>query len=184
MLNPVACYVGGKGMFASEPTWSFKVSVFKCLRETQLGYDCRHRYYRALFPDMPDNEFDRMVCDPIEYYDPDWTTQRAQYDDENADAMAITRFWLQRDLAFQAQATVGIFGLDEPGFGTAINIARFLDNKKPVSGFYNPALSKKSTQHNFHNLLQLTITHPTLFSLNPYEDENDLRQQLTAQLMQ
>jgi len=179
MHSPIPCYIGGKGMYATNETWLFKTTLFKLLRDTKLGFDTRHQYYRDQFPDMQDKEFDRMVCDPIEYYDPDWKKQT--HSKETIDK-EVVKFWLERDLQFQKQATIGVFGLNEPGFGTAINISRFLHNNKPVIAFIRLESGSNNT-HNVHNIMQLEITHPHLFSLHQYNTETELTKKLTRLLL-
>lgn len=68
----IPCFVGGKGMYASETTWEFKTAVIEVLDTSGLGYDVRFQYYRDKFPKKDVKELARLVCDPIEYYDPDW----------------------------------------------------------------------------------------------------------------
>ena len=60
------CYVTGKGMHASTPTWNFKTAIIEMLETTGLGYDTRYRYYHGQFPDMDRASLARMICDPME----------------------------------------------------------------------------------------------------------------------
>ena len=48
----IPCYVSGKGMYATERTRQFKVTVIEQLEATGIGYDTRYRYYQRQFPTM------------------------------------------------------------------------------------------------------------------------------------
>ena len=122
-------------MHATDITWSFKTTVIKTLEETQLGYDTRFEYYRKQFPDMQTEQLARMICDPMEYYDLDWEEYRARHKLSMAKEEIATRFMLERDMQFQQKAQVAIYCFDEAGFGSGINVMRFLMNQIPILGF-------------------------------------------------
>jgi len=177
----IPCYVSGKGMHATNATWRFKTAVMSVLQSSGLGYDTRYHYYRNQFPDMPDDEFARMVCDPIEYYDKDWphwqheNKHRFETEDE-----LVTAFFLERDLGFQAEARVSICCFDEAGFGTGVNAMRFIYSGKPVLGFYNPDYHHEG--YNIHNVLQLAMSYPDLVTLHRYHDVDEITAQVVAWL--
>ena len=177
----ISCYVSGKGMHATDATWRFKTAVMAELQSSGLGYDTRHRYYRKQFPDMAANEFARMVCDPIEYYDKTWpgwqreNSHRFENEDE-----CVTAFFLERDLGFQTEAQVAIFGFDEAGFGSGINVMRFIHAGKPVLGFYNPDVHREG--HNIHNVMQLAVAYPSLVTLHRYQNVDEITAQVVAWL--
>jgi len=179
--NMIPCYVSGKGMHASNTTWRFKTAVMSVLQSSGLGFDTRYNYYRKQFPDMPVDEFARMVCDPIEYYDKDWPAwqleNKNRFEDEDE---LVTAFFLERDLGFQAQAKVAIFGFDEAGFGSGVNVVRFINSGKPVLGFYNPDC--RHAGHNIHNILQLAMQYPDLVTLRRYHDVDEVSAQVVAWL--
>lgn len=181
MNNLTPCYVSGKGMHATHATWNFKTTVMMFLESTQLGYDTRYQYYRNQYPDMPNDEFARMVCDPIEYYDKDWPTWQTnhaeQYSDKNE---LVTAFFLERDRRFQQEAQVAIYGFDEAGFGSGVNAMRFINAGKPILGFYNPTL--RSTHSNIHNVIQLKLEHPNLVTLHQYSDIEELSTKISSWL--
>ncbi|PCI10172.1 MAG: hypothetical protein COB71_11450 [Thiotrichales bacterium] len=179
----IPCYVSGKGMHATDATWYFKTTVIALLQSSGLGYDTRHHYYRKQFPAMAADEFARMVCDPIEYYDKDWSAwQRAHKKNfENEDAL-ITAFFLERDRAFQAEAQLAIFGFDEAGFGSGVNVMRFIQAGKPVLGFYNPERGHEG--HNIHNVMQLTMDYPEVVTLCRYRDVEEIGVRVVAWLDQ
>ena len=175
------CYVSGKGMHATDATWGFKTAVMAVLQSSGLGYDTRYRYYRKQFPEMAADEFARMVCDPIEYYDkdwPDWQRDNSRrFDNEDE---CVTAFFLERDLGFQDEAQVAIVGFDEAGFGSGINVMRFIHAAKPVLGFYNPDLRREG--YNIHNVLQLAMAHPELVTLHRYQNVDEITTQVVAWL--
>ena len=179
--HKIPCYVSGKGMHATDATWRFKTAVMAVLQSSGLGYDTRSQYYRKQFPDMPDDEFARMVCDPIEYYDKDWPAWQLENRNkfENEDAL-VTAFFLERDLGFQVEAKVAIFSFDEAGFGSGVNVMRFIFSGKPVLGFYNPDYSHPG--QNIHNVLQLAINYPGLVTLCPYHEVDEITAQVVAWL--
>lgn len=169
----IPCYVSGKGMHATDATWRFKTTVMALLQSSGLGYDTRHHYYRKQFPAMPVDEFSRMVCDPIEYYDKDWPDwQRAHKNSFENEDLLITAFFLERDRAFQAEAQVAIFGFDEAGFGSGVNAMRFIHAGKPVLGFYNPARCHEG--YNIHNVMQLALDYPEWVTLCCYHDVEEI----------
>jgi len=162
----IACYVSGKGMYASEATWNFKVAVIELLESEGLGYDTRYRYYRAQFPELSLHALARKVCDPIEYYDRDWPAWRAAHVGEGDEDSLVTRFFLERDTRFRAEAEAAIYCFDEAGFGSGVNIMRFLERRKAVLGFYHRELGSRRV--NTGNILQLAQEHGDLVSLRPY----------------
>ncbi len=162
----IPCYVSGKGMYASDPTWSFKTALILALEDSGLGFDTRFRYYRRQFPDMAREELARMVCDPMEYYDRDWPAYRAGLGAALDEAEAATRFMLTLDDRFRAEARAAIYCFDEAGFGSGVNAMRFLTCGKPLLGFYNPAV--KTPTLNLSNILQLQLEFPRLVTLVRY----------------
>ena len=181
MNNITPCYVSGKGMHASHATWDFKTTVMTLLQTTQLGYDTRYRYYRKQYPQMPDDEFARMVCDPIEYYDKDWpawqTTHAGQYKDKDE---LVTAFFLERDRRFQQEAQVAIYCFDEAGFGSGVNAMRFINAGKPILGFYNPTLPRE--RFNIHNVIQLALEYPDLVTLYHYSRVEHVSEKIVSWL--
>lgn len=177
----IPCYVSGKGMHATASTWNFKTSVMAVLESTGLGYDTRYHYYRNQFPAMPADEFARMVCDPIEYYDKDWpawrTIHHQKFRDEDE---LVTAFFLERDRDFQQQAQVAIYGFDEAGFGSGVNVMRFITASKPVLGFYNPGVQHERV--NIHNVIQLEMEYPKLVTLCRYRHVDEIAERVTAWL--
>jgi len=168
----IACYVSGKGMYATGTTWSFKTSVIDSLESSGLGYDTRFRYYRQQFPEMVRQELARMICDPIEYYDRDWPAYLAGQQAGITEVEAATAFMLVRDHQFRDAARVGIFCYDEAGFGSGVNTMRLLNDDKPVLGFYNP--KRKSGTLNLSNILQLKIDYPQLVTLLEYRHPDEI----------
>ncbi len=177
----IPCYVSGKGMHATDATWRFKTTVMEVLQSSGLGYDTRYDYYRKQFPDMIAAEFSRMVCDPIEYYDKDWPGWRLENKNrfENEDEL-VTAFFLERDRVFQSDARVAIFGFDEAGFGSGVNVMRFVHSGKPVLGFYNPDRFHKG--HNIHNVIQLAMDYPDVVTLRRYRDVDEISAHVVAWL--
>ncbi len=168
----IPCYVSGKGMYASDPTWSFKTAVMLALEDSGLGFDTRYRHYRARFPDMEAAELARMVCDPVEYYDPDWPAYRAGLGADLDEVEAATRFMLALDDRFRDEARAAIYCFDEAGFGSGVNAMRFLTRGKPLLGFYNPEL--KAPGLNLSNILQLRLEYPELVTLVQYRDAQEI----------
>ncbi len=168
----IPCYVSGKGMHASDPTWSFKTTVILALEDSGLGYDTRYRYYRRQFPDLAPEVLARRVCDPVEYYDRDWESWRRGPGAGMEETEAATRFMLERDDRFRAEARVAIYCFDEAGFGSGINVMRFLAAGKPLLGFYNP--SRKAASLNLSNVLQLALEFPHLVTLQTYADTAEI----------
>lgn len=166
------CYVSGKGMYATNPTWFFKTTVITALESSKLGYDTRYRYYQKQFPDTDLQQLARMVCDPIEYYDMDWPDYLANKDPHKSDDQAIVDFVLIRDCQFQREADMAIYCYDEAGFGSGINTMRFINAEKPILGFYN----RKIRDHgvNISNILQLEIVYPHLVTLIEYQSVEDI----------
>lgn len=166
------CYVSGKGMHASATTWNFKVAVIEALEHSGLGYDTRYRYYQSQYPGLSQTELARRICDPIEYYDKDWPAARDGRPAEQDEETALMGFWLERDGRFRQQAAVGIFGYDEAGFGSGVNSLRFLHAGKPILGFYNPQAIAPAM--NIHNVKQLGVEYPGLFTLKVYRRPEDV----------
>jgi hypothetical protein len=159
-------------MFATATTRDFKVAVIGLLEESGLGYDTRYRYYRRQFPEMAAGNLARMVCDPVENYDRDWPQWRATQKPEHEEQALITRFFLERDSRFRDEAQAAIFCLDEAGFGSGVNVMRFLHGGKPILGFYRRAPESYSV--NVGNFLQLQIEYPELVSLYAYCSFDDI----------
>ncbi len=176
----IPCYVSGKGMHATDITWSFKTTVIKTLEETQLGYDTRFEYYRKQFPDMQTEQLARMICDPMEYYDLDWEEYRARHKLSMAKEEIATRFMLERDMQFQQKAQVAIYCFDEAGFGSGINVMRFLMNQIPILGFLNADNTLKSL--NVSNVLQLKAQFPDLIHLIEYQTLEEISQHVSQWL--
>lgn len=170
----IPCFVGGKGMYASETTWEFKTAVIEVLETSGLGYDVRFQYYRDKFPKKDVKELARLVCDPIEYYDPDWPLYWASKKDEGREKEEVlTEFMLQLDGRLRRRARAAIFGYDEAGFGTGVNTMRFIHEGKPVLGLYNPAIRKRDV--NVSNILQLKIDYPFVVTLRQYTNPDELK---------
>jgi hypothetical protein len=174
----IPCYVSGAGMFAGEATRAFKTLVIGWLEESGAGYDTRYRYYRARFPDLAPERLARMVCDPIERYDPDWPEYRAE--SGVSEPQALARFVLERDRRFRAEARVAICCFDEAGIGSGINAMRFLHCGKPLLGFY--AAEPAARRVNLTNVLQLEVEFPERVRLAPYRDAGDITERLTRWL--
>ncbi len=163
--SPVPCYVSGKGMYASDTTWSFKTTIIMMLEETGLGYDTRFNYYRRQFPDIDTAGLARMICDPMEYYDRDFPAWLSEHQGKMSEAEAATQFMLTLDNRFQAEAQCAIYCFDEAGFGSGVNVMRFLTSGKPLLGFYNP--DKLKHPLNISNIMQLELLFPELATLDP-----------------
>lgn len=165
-------YVTGKGMHASDTTWSFKTGIIAMLEQTGLGFDTRYQYYRQQFPTMASAELARLICDPMEYYDQDWPSYRDQRAPEISEDEAATAFMLERDNRFRAEADAVIACYDEAGFGSGVNAMVFLTAGKPILGFYNRTALARTV--NLSNLLQLTLAYPDLFTLTEYQDPAEI----------
>ena len=159
-------------MYATATTWDFKVAVIVLLEESGLGYDTRYRYYRRQFPEMTVAKLARQICDPIENYDRDWPQWRAAQTARCDDNESVTAFFLERDSRFRAEAQVGIFCLDEAGFGSGINVMRFIQAGKPILGFYRHASAARTI--NVGNFLQLQLEYPGLVRLYAYQFPDDI----------
>jgi len=168
----IPCYVGGRGMFATATTWDFKVAVIGLLEESGLGYDTRYRYYRRQFPEMDTTQLARLVCDPIENNDRDWPQWRAAHTAASDEQDLITAFFLERDARFRAEAQAAIFCLDEAGFGSGINVMRFVQAGKPILGFYRRSTQSRAV--NVGNFLQLRMEYPGVVTLCAYQSSNDI----------
>lgn len=168
----IPCYITGKGMHATDPTWSFKTHIIELLESSGLGYDTRYRYYQAQFPDMPSDELARLICDPMEYYDPDWPAFRDQQPAEVSEELAATEFMLRLDNRFRDEAQVAIGCYDEAGFGSGVNAMVFLSAGKRMLGFYNRSRLGKTL--NLSNILQLQFMFPDLFTLHHYDTNDDI----------
>jgi hypothetical protein len=164
--------VGGKGMFATATTQDFKVAVIGLLEESGLGYDTRYRYYRRQFPAMEPAQLARMICDPIENFDRDWPDWRAAQAPSRDEAELITAFFLQRDARFRGEADAAIYCFDEAGFGSGVNVMRFIGAGKPILGFYRRAQADR--RGNVGNFLQLQMDYPKLVSVRAYQTSGDI----------
>jgi len=171
----IPCYVSGKGMYATDPTWLFKTTVIDILESLKLGYDTRYRYYQQQFPETDARQLARMVCDPIEFYDKDWPDYLANKDPHKSEDEAIVDFVLIRDFQFQREAEAAIYCYDEAGFGSGINTMRFVNAGKPILGFYNPKIKDHGV--NLSNLLQLRVAYPALITLLEYQSMPDISDQ-------
>lgn len=168
----IPCYVSGKGMYAGGVTRDFKVAVIGLLESSGLGYDTRYRYYQRQFPELAPEALARQVCDPIEYYDRDWPAWRAARPvDEDADRQ-VTRFFLERDGVFRGEARAAIYCFDEAGFGSGVNVMRFIHDRKPLLGFYRRDLATQRV--NLGNVLQLAEEFPDLVNLHPYRNGDEI----------
>jgi len=163
-----ACYITGKGMHATDATWNFKTAIIKALEETGLGYDTRFRYYQQQFPDLETEQLARLICDPMEDYDKDWPAFLKNKPSTMSKQEAATRFMLERDNKFIAQAQCAIACYDEAGFGSGVNAMRFLYAGKAVLGFINCKFQTNTL--NISNILQLKLSYPNLFTLYEYAD--------------
>jgi hypothetical protein len=159
-------------MFATAMTWDFKVAVIGLLEESGLGYDTRYRYYRRQFPEKDPTQLARLVCDPIENYDRDWSQWRAAQTAASDEQDLITTFFLERDARFRAEAQAAIFCLDEAGFGSGVNVMRFIQAGKPILGFYRRSMQSRGV--NVGNFLQLQVEYPGLVTLCAYQSSNDI----------
>jgi hypothetical protein len=176
----IPLYVGGKGKSAHTSTKDFKVAVFELLVSTGLGYDTRYRYYRQRYPDMSRERFARMVCDPIEGYDKEWPDYRARRSGSMSEDSLLAAFVLAKDKAFRVEAWAAIICFTEAGLGTGINSMRLLADGKPLMGFYlrDPTRGPVTVQ----NILQLELLYPSLVTLVPYDDLNEVARSLTRWL--
>lgn len=168
----IPCYVSGKGMHATQTTWTFKTLVIATLESTGLGYDTRYRYYRERFPDLDAAALARLICDPIEYYDRDWPAYLASRGSAVDEERAVTEFMLERDRLFRAEARAAVYCYDEAGFGSGVNSLRFLHEGKPVLGFYGE--TQRSGTLNLSNVVQLAVEFPDLFTLVRYREAEDI----------
>lgn len=178
--NAIPCYVSGKGMHATQTTWTFKTLVIATLEAGGLGYDTRHRYYRGRFPDLGADELARLICDPIEYYDRDWPGYLAARGAGADETLAATEFMLERDRLFRAEARAAIYCYDEAGFGSGVNSLRFLHEGKPILGFYDAR--QRGGTLNLSNILQLELEYPELCTLRRYDDPDEIAPALHAWL--
>jgi hypothetical protein len=172
MDRSIPCYVSGKGMYATSTTQDFKVAVIGLLQETGLGYDTRYRYYQRQFPEMDPQSLARRICDPIEYYDQDWPAWRAAQPPGRDEQELITAFFLERDTRFRNDAKAAIYCFDEAGFGSGINVMRFINRGMPLLGFYQHNINERPV--NLGNVLQLQMEYPALVSLHAYEVLGDI----------
>ncbi len=177
----IPCYVSGKGMYAGEATRDFKVMMISLLESSGLGYDTRFRYYRRQFSDLALDELARKVCDPIEYYDRDWPAWRAAQPAGEDEDQQVTRFFLARDTQFRAEARAAIYCFDEAGFGSGVNVMRFIHERKPLLGFYQKDLRRQRV--NVGNVLQLAQEFPDLVDVRPYERGEDMPEQVRDWLL-
>jgi len=176
----IPCYIGGRGKSAHASTKDFKVVVFELLESSGLGYDTRYRYYRRQYPNMDREQFARMVCDPIEAYDRDWPDYRANHRGSLSEDALLTAFVLEKDRAFREEARAAIISYTEAGLGTGINSMQLLADGKPLIGFFlrDPTRGPVNVQ----NILQLEILYPSLVTLVPYNDLDEVEQSLTQWL--
>ncbi|HXF67943.1 MAG TPA: hypothetical protein VNK67_14750 [Burkholderiales bacterium] len=174
----IPCYVSGAGLFATDATRAFKTRVIGWLEESALGYDTRYRYYRQRFPRLDPAALARLVCDPIERYDPDWPAYCASTRLPEPEALA--RFVAERDARFREQARVAIYCFDEAGLGSGINAMRFLHAGKPLLGFYCAEEARRRV--NLANVLQLAIEFPRLVKLAAYRAPEEITARLAAWL--
>lgn len=172
----IACYVSGAGLFATDATRAFKTLVIGWLEASGIGYDTRYRYYRAQFPDLEPARLARLMCDPIERYDRDWPAYRAC--SEQPEPQTLARFVAERDEHFRRNARVAIYCFDEAGFGSGINAMRFIQEGKPVLGFYAAEATRRRV--NLTNVLQLEMEFPHQVKLASYS----VSEHITAQLAQ
>lgn len=172
----IPCYVSGKGMYATSVTQDFKVAMIGLLQESGLGYDTRYRYYQKQFPEMNPTQLARLICDPIEYYDRDWPAWRDANDSGQGEDDLVTAFFLERDSGFRNEARVAIYCFDEAGFGSGVNVMRFIQTGKPLIGFYHR--SNTNRRVNLGNILQLQLEYPALVSVQGYETLNDIQPQV------
>ena len=168
----IPCYVTGKGMYASATTWSFKTGIITMLEQTGLGCDTRFRYYRTKFPDLDAMELARRICDPMEYYDPDWPAYRDRRAPECGEEQAATEFMLDLDDRFRNEAQAVIACYDEAGFGSGVNAMVFLQAGKPLLGFYNR--QSLAATNNLSNILQLALAFPAQVTLHEYHDPDEI----------
>ena len=159
-------------MFATATTRDFKAAVIVLLEESGLGYDTRYRYYRRQFPEMNTTQLARLVCDPIEKYDRDWPRWHAAQTMDSDEQNLITAFFLERDARFREEAQAAIFCLDEAGFGSGVNVMRFIQAGKPILGFYRRTPQSRAV--NVGNFLQLQMEYPGLVTLCAYLSVNDI----------
>lgn len=180
--NPgaIPCYVSGKGMHATQTTWTFKTLVIAALEASGLGYDTRYRYYRERFPYKRADELARLICDPIEYYDEDWPGYLAGRGAGADETLAATEFMLAKDRLFRAEAQAAVYCYDEAGFGSGVNSMRFLQEGKPILGFYSD--TQRSGTLNPSNILQLALEYPGLCTLQRYRGPDDIAPALIAWL--
>jgi hypothetical protein len=178
----IPCYVGGKGKSARASTKDFKAAVFELLESTGLGYDTRYRYFRRQYPDMTREQFARMVCDPIEDYDKEWPDYRARHTGSLSEESLLTAFVLEKDERFRDEARAAIFCYNEAGLGTGINTMRLLADGKPLIGFFLRDLIRGPV--NVQNILQLELSYPSLVTLVPYDELNEVAQSLTRWLIE
>ena len=178
----IPCYVGGKGKAARDATKDFKIVVFEVLESTGLGYDTRYRYYRQQYPAMSQDQFARMVCDPIEDYDREWPEYLARHRGSLSEEELLTAFVWEKDNSFRNQARAAIVCYNEAGLGTGINSMRLLADGKPLLGFFlrDPIQGPVNVQ----NILQLKLLYPSLVTLvrydNLHEVADSVRRWLTA----
>jgi hypothetical protein len=174
----IPCYVSGKGMYATDKTRQFKVTVIERLVAAGVGYDTRYRYYQQQFPMMAPSALAQMICDPIENYDLDWEAYQAA-NGAGCDADdVLTAFMVERDAHFRQEAQVAIYCYDEAGFGSGLNTMRFLQADKPILGFYHAEIKQQGV--NLNNILQLAIDFPTRVTLVCYRSLDDIDAPLLA----
>ena len=176
----IPCYVSGKGMHATETTRDFKVVVIQALKDSGLGFDTRYRFYRDWFPRMDPAALARMICDPVEDYDPDWKPYLERHAAGRDEGEVLAKFILERDGLFRAEARAAIYCYDEAGFGSGVNSMRFIRDEKPILGFYQPGSVK--TGVNPTNFIQLQSEHPERVTLVKYRSLDEIPDAVNAWL--
>ena len=116
----------------------------------------------------------------IEGYDKDWPDYRKRRVGSMSKELSLTAFVLERDQAFREEARAAIICYNEAGLGTGINSMQLLAKGKPLIGFF----LRDPTQGplNMQNILQLELLYPSLVTLVPYDDLNEVSQRLTGWL--
>lgn len=165
-------------MYAGEPTRAFKTLVIEWLEASGLGFDTRYRHYRSRFPALGSRELARLVCDPIERYDPDWPSYRSCCGLPEEEA--LVRFVAERDAAFRDAARAAIYCFDEAGLGSGINTMRFVLARKPLFGFYSSDPRRRRV--NLTNVLQLAFEFPDRVKLCAYRAPEEVTARLAAWL--
>jgi hypothetical protein len=129
---------------------------------------------------MSREDFARMVCDPIEGYDKNWPAYRDRRSESMSEEAVLKTFVLEKDQAFRDEARAAIICYNEAGLGTGINSMQLLADGKPLIGFF----LRDSTRGpvNVQNILQLELLYPSLVTLVPYDDLDEVTHSLTQWL--